>query len=79
MKPTRKISRRSFLGRVAGGAIAGGAAMTVLGEAALARAELCGRQLLAHRQPDPESGLRAWPTLRAVPSALVHVPWPRNA
>ena len=34
MKPTRKISRRSFLGRVAGGAIAGGAAMTVLGESA---------------------------------------------
>src|SRR3954469_8252091 len=31
MKPTRKLSRRSFLGRVAGGAIAGGAALTVLG------------------------------------------------
>src|SRR5688572_17928035 len=36
MKPTRKISRRSFLGRVAGGAIAGGAALTVLGESASA-------------------------------------------
>src|SRR5206468_6114706 len=31
MKVTRKLSRRSFLGRVAGGAIAGGAALTVLG------------------------------------------------
>jgi hypothetical protein len=30
MKPTRKLSRRSFLGRVAGGAIVGGAALTVL-------------------------------------------------
>ena len=30
MKPTRKLSRRSFLGRVAGGAIAGGAALTIL-------------------------------------------------
>lgn len=37
MKPTRKISRRSFLGRVAGGAIAGGAALTVLGESANAQ------------------------------------------
>ena len=37
MKPTRKISRRSFLGRVAGGAIAGGAALTVLGETAHAQ------------------------------------------
>ena len=36
MKPTRKLSRRSFLGRVAGGAIAGGAALTVLGETAQA-------------------------------------------
>jgi hypothetical protein len=34
MKPTRKISRRSFLTRVAGGAIAGGAALTILGESA---------------------------------------------
>ena len=34
MKPTRKLSRRSFLGRVAGGAIVGGAALTVLGESA---------------------------------------------
>jgi hypothetical protein len=32
MKPTKKLSRRSFLGRVAGGAIAGGAALTILGE-----------------------------------------------
>jgi hypothetical protein len=31
MKPTRRLSRRSFLGRVAGGAIIGGAALTVLG------------------------------------------------
>ena len=30
MKPTRRLSRRSFLGRVAGGAVAAGAAMTVL-------------------------------------------------
>src|SRR6185436_13756416 len=34
MKPTRRLSRRSFLGRVAGGAIAGGAALTVLGSPA---------------------------------------------
>ena len=31
MKVTRKLTRRSFLGRVAGGAIVGGAALTVLG------------------------------------------------
>ena len=31
MKPSRRLSRRSFLGRVAGGAIVGGAALTVLG------------------------------------------------
>jgi hypothetical protein len=31
MKPTRRVSRRSFLVRVAGGALAGGAALTVLG------------------------------------------------
>ncbi len=36
MKPTRRLSRRSFLGRVAGGAVAAGAAMTVLGEPAKA-------------------------------------------
>lgn len=30
MKPTRKISRRSFMGRVAGGALVGGAALTAL-------------------------------------------------
>ena len=36
MKTTRKLSRRSFLGRVAGGAIVGGAALTVLGERAQA-------------------------------------------
>lgn len=30
MKPTRKISRRSFIGRVAGGALIGGAALTAL-------------------------------------------------
>lgn len=34
MKPTRRLSRRSFIGRVAGGAIVGGAALTVLGAAA---------------------------------------------
>ena len=37
MKPTRKLSRRSFLGRVAGGAIVGGAALTVLGGSAEAQ------------------------------------------
>src|SRR5205085_5284800 len=37
MKPTRKLSRRSFLGRVAGGAIAGGAALTILGNEAHAQ------------------------------------------
>lgn len=31
MKPTRRLSRRSFLGRVAGGAVIGGAALAVLG------------------------------------------------
>ena len=31
MKPTRRVSRRSFLMRVAGGALIGGAALTVLG------------------------------------------------
>ena len=31
MKPVRRLSRRSFLGRVAGGAVVGGAALTVLG------------------------------------------------
>ena len=36
MKPTRRLSRRSFLGRVAGGAIIGGAALTVLGTEAVA-------------------------------------------
>ena len=34
MKPSRRLSRRSFLGRVAGGAILGGAALTVLGTTA---------------------------------------------
>ena len=34
MKPARRLSRRSFLGRVAGGAIVGGAALTVLGTSA---------------------------------------------
>jgi hypothetical protein len=34
MKPTRPLSRRSFIGRVAGGAIVGGAALTVLGTTA---------------------------------------------
>lgn len=36
MKPTRRLSRRSFLGRVAGGAVIGGAALTVLGSPAQA-------------------------------------------
>jgi hypothetical protein len=31
MKPTRRVSRRSFLVRVAGGALIAGAALTVLG------------------------------------------------
>ena len=31
MKPSRRLSRRSVLGRVAGGAVIGGAALTVLG------------------------------------------------
>ena len=30
MKPTRRLSRRSFLGRVAGGAVVGGGALMVL-------------------------------------------------
>ena len=34
MKPTRRLSRRSFMGRVAGGALVGGAALTVLGTSA---------------------------------------------
>jgi len=34
MKSSRRLSRRSFLGRVAGGAIVGGAALTVLGSSA---------------------------------------------
>lgn len=34
MKPSRPLSRRSFIGRVAGGAIVGGAALTVLGSSA---------------------------------------------
>lgn len=37
MKPTRPLSRRSFIGRVAGGAIVGGAALTVLGGTAKAQ------------------------------------------
>ena len=37
MKVTRTLSRRSFLGRVAGGAIVGGAALTVLGGTAEAQ------------------------------------------
>ena len=36
MQTTRKLSRRSFLGRVAGGAIAGGGALVVLGGTARA-------------------------------------------
>jgi hypothetical protein len=37
MKNLRKLSRRSFLARVAGGAVAGGAALTVLGTRAEAQ------------------------------------------
>ena len=37
MKPTRKLSRRSFLGRVAGGIVAGGATLTILGREAQAQ------------------------------------------
>jgi hypothetical protein len=36
MKPVRRLSRRSFLTRVAGGAIAGGGALMVLGGTASA-------------------------------------------
>jgi hypothetical protein len=36
MKPTRKLSRRSFLTRVAGGAIVGGGAMVALASGAQA-------------------------------------------
>ena len=36
MKTTRKLSRRSFLGRVAGGAIAGGGALAVMSGTAAA-------------------------------------------
>ena len=36
MKPTRKLSRRSFLGRVAGGAIVAGGALTVVSDTAAA-------------------------------------------
>ena len=36
MKTTRKLSRRSFLGRVAGGAVLGGGAMMFAGQAAQA-------------------------------------------
>lgn len=36
MKPTRRLSRRSFLSRVAGGVVIGGAALTVLGGEAAA-------------------------------------------
>jgi lantibiotic modifying enzyme len=39
------------------------------GAGALRRAEECAAHLLAHRTADPESGLRAWSTLRAVPSS----------
>jgi hypothetical protein len=38
MKPTRKLSRRSFLTRVAGGAIVGGGAMIALSGSAHAQA-----------------------------------------
>lgn len=37
MKNLRKLSRRSFLARVAGGAVAGGAALTVIGSRAQAQ------------------------------------------
>ena len=37
MKPTRKISRRSFIGRVAGGALVGGAALTAIATRAQAQ------------------------------------------
>ena len=36
MKPTRKLSRRSFLGRVAGGAILGGGALMAVSDTASA-------------------------------------------
>lgn len=37
MRPTRKISRRSFLGRVAGGAVVGGGALVALATGAQAQ------------------------------------------
>ena len=37
MKPTRKLSRRSFLGRVAGGALVSAAAITVVTDEASAQ------------------------------------------
>ena len=37
MKPTRKVSRRSFLATVAGGAVAGAAEITVASESAIAQ------------------------------------------
>lgn len=37
MKPTRTLSRRSFLGRVAGGALVGGAALTAIATGAQAQ------------------------------------------
>jgi hypothetical protein len=38
MKVTRKLSRRSFLGRVAGGAVAGGGALVMLSRSGTAMA-----------------------------------------
>ncbi len=37
MKPTRKMSRRSFMSTVVGGAVAGAAALTISSEAAVAQ------------------------------------------
>jgi hypothetical protein len=52
MKITRKLSRRSFLGTVAGGAVAGGAFLALGGEAG------------AVQQSDSDSGPRADPVGR---------------
>lgn len=69
--PERIAQDRSF-------DIVWGAAGALLGLLALARtgsssaldaAGVCASHLLEHRDVDPESGLRAWSTLRSVPSA----------
>ena len=60
MKPTRKLNRRSFMSRVAGGVAAGGALLLVSDEAG-ALAERLQRQ---RQRPEQRSG-RERPQLRA--------------